>query len=44
VAFPVGSAGKFTVGARHKWASTSTSDTRPWTDGMQLYVGLELAH
>ncbi len=42
VAFPVGSAGKFKVGARHKWAGTS--DTRPWTDGMQLYVGLELAH
>ncbi len=41
VAFPVSSAGKLKVGARHKWASTP--DPRPWTDGMQLYLGLELA-
>jgi hypothetical protein len=41
VAFPVGSNGKVRVGAKHKWASTSTP--QPWTDGMQLYLGLELA-
>jgi hypothetical protein len=41
LAFPFGSSGKVRVGARHKWASTPTP--QPWTDGMQLYLGLELA-
>lgn len=41
LAFPVGSAGKFQFGARHRWASTP--EARPWSDGMQLYLGLELA-
>jgi hypothetical protein len=42
LAVPVGSTGKFKVGARHQWASTP--NTRPSTDSMQLYLGLELAH
>jgi hypothetical protein len=41
LAFPVGNTGKFRVGARHKWANTPTPS--PWSDGMQLYLGLELA-
>jgi hypothetical protein len=41
LAFPVGSAGKFQLGAKHSW--TGTADQRPWTDTMQLYMGLELA-
>jgi hypothetical protein len=42
LALPVGDAGKFKVGARHKWTSTTTN-TQPWTDAVQLYLGLELA-
>jgi hypothetical protein len=41
LAFPVGTAGKLQLGARHRW--TNTADPRPWTDGMQLYMGVELA-
>ncbi len=41
VAFPVGASGKVRVGARHKWANTPTPS--PWSEGMQLYLGLELA-
>jgi hypothetical protein len=43
LAFPVGQAGKFNVGARHQWTSSLTP-TGAWTDSMQVYVGLELAH
>jgi hypothetical protein len=41
LAFPVGSAGKFQLGARHRWAGSP--EAKPWSDGMQLYLGLELA-
>jgi hypothetical protein len=41
LAFPVGGAGKVQVGARHRWQNTP--DPRPGSDGMQLYLGLELA-
>ncbi len=41
LAFPVGSVGKLKVGAKHQW--TGALDQRsPWTDNMQLYLGLEL--
>jgi hypothetical protein len=43
LAFPVGGAGKLQVGARHSWTNTTTNEPRPWTDNMQLYLGLELA-
>jgi hypothetical protein len=42
LAFPVGGGGKLKVGARHRWAGLY--DPRPWTDSMQLYMGLELSH
>jgi hypothetical protein len=41
LAFPVGAAGKVQFGARHRWQNTP--ELRPWSDGMQLYLGLELA-
>jgi hypothetical protein len=41
LAFPVGSAGKFQLGARQSW--TNTTNAQPWTENRQLYLGLELA-
>jgi hypothetical protein len=40
LAVPLGALGKFSVGARHSWEETTTA--RPWTDGMQLYIGVDL--
>jgi hypothetical protein len=40
LAFPVGGNGKFRVGARHHWENYA--EPRPLSDGMQLYLGLEL--
>jgi hypothetical protein len=40
LALPLGNSGKLRLGARHHWAASP--DPRPWSDGMQLYVGLEL--
>jgi hypothetical protein len=40
LAFPVGTNGKFRVGARHHWENYA--EPRPLSDGMQLYLGLEL--
>jgi hypothetical protein len=42
LAFPFAGTGKLKVGARHHW--TGVADPRPWTDGMQLYMGVEWAH
>jgi hypothetical protein len=38
----VGEASKVQVGARHRWQNTD--EPQPWSQGMQLYLGLELAH
>jgi hypothetical protein len=40
VAFPLGDAGQFRVGAKHQWENSSTP--RDWKEGMQLYLGVEL--
>jgi hypothetical protein len=40
LAFPVGTAGKFKVGAKHHWENYT--EPKPWSDGMQVYFGLEL--
>lgn len=40
LAIPVGTAGKLRIGARHRW--DITPEPRPLTDGLQLYLGLEL--
>jgi hypothetical protein len=40
LAIPVGPGGKVQLGARHLWQNTP--DPRPWPDGMQLYLGLQL--
>jgi hypothetical protein len=40
LAFPVGSNGKLRLGARHKWENAPTP--QPLSDGMQVYLGLEL--
>jgi hypothetical protein len=40
LAVPLGDAGQFKVGARHQWDNAPTA--RPWGEGMQLYLGLEL--
>jgi hypothetical protein len=39
LAFPVGNTGKFKVGAKHRWEMVP--EPRPWSEGMQLYLGLE---
>ncbi|HZY87396.1 MAG TPA: hypothetical protein VFE78_21345 [Gemmataceae bacterium] len=41
LAFPVGAAGKFQLGAKHKWQDTAGS--RTGADSTQLYMGLELS-
>ncbi len=41
LAFPVGSTGKLKLGAKHQWTGLLDQKT-PWTDSMQLYLGLEL--
>jgi hypothetical protein len=41
LAFPVGAAGKFQLGAKHKWQNTG--DARTGADSTQLYMGLELS-
>ncbi len=40
LAIPLGNGGHFRVGAKHSWEAQPT--TRPWTDGMQLYLGVGL--
>jgi hypothetical protein len=40
LAVPVGANGKLNLGARHSWESTPAA--RPWTDGMEVYIGLDL--
>jgi hypothetical protein len=40
LAFPLGTSGIFRVGAKHSWENTPTA--RPWTDGMQVYIGVDL--
>jgi hypothetical protein len=40
LAVPLGNLGKFSVGAKHNWEDISGN--RPWTDGMQLYIGVDL--
>lgn len=40
VAVPLGSAGKLRVGAKRQWQNLD--GPRPWTEGMELYVGVEL--
>ena len=40
LAFPVGTAGKFQVGARHRWQNSPTSTTG--LNSQELYLGLEL--
>jgi hypothetical protein len=47
LAVPLGTAAKFQVGARHEWegdltARNSSSTSRSWADGMQLYLGFEI--
>jgi hypothetical protein len=41
LAFPVGGSGKLKLGAKHQWTGLLDQKT-PWTDSMQLYLGLEL--
>jgi hypothetical protein len=41
LAIPVGAAGKFQLGAKHKWQDTAGS--RAGTDSTQVYMGLELS-
>jgi hypothetical protein len=40
VAIPIGAAGHLRLGARHEWQDLPVA--RPWTDGMQLYLGVGL--
>src|SRR5262245_4797714 len=40
LAVPLGSAGKFRLGAKHQWQNAE--QPRPWTEGMQVYFGIEL--
>lgn len=40
VAVPLGDSGQFRLGARHQWENAPTY--RPWGEGMQLYLGVEL--
>ncbi len=40
LAIPMGTAGKFTLGAKHQWEGAT--DPRAATDSTQLYLGLEL--
>jgi hypothetical protein len=40
LAVPLGNLGKVSVGAKHSWENTPAP--RPWTDGMQLYIGVDL--
>jgi hypothetical protein len=40
-AVPLGRAGDLRLGAKHQWED-QPGVTRPWTDGMQLYLGLGL--
>jgi hypothetical protein len=42
LAIPVGQNGKFRVGARHHWENYA--EPHPLSEGMQLYLGLELFH
>jgi hypothetical protein len=41
LAFPVGAAGKFQLGAKHKWQDAPSS--RTGADSTQLYMGLQLS-
>jgi hypothetical protein len=43
LAIPVGSAGKFKVGAKRQWTGLMDQRTA-WSDNTQLYLGLELSH
>lgn len=40
LALPLGKKGSFRLGAKHNWENTPAP--KPWTDGMQLYVGVDL--
>jgi hypothetical protein len=40
LALPLGNLGKINVGAKHSWENTPAP--RPWTDGMQFYIGVDL--
>jgi hypothetical protein len=40
VAFPLGRLGQFRIGAKHSWDSATMP--RLWTDGMQVYLGVDL--
>jgi hypothetical protein len=43
LAIPVGDSGRFRLGAKHQWESTTTTTAKSsWLDGMQLYLGFEL--
>jgi hypothetical protein len=42
LAVPVGATGKLRLGATHQWEATPATDTRPWTESMELFLGLEL--
>jgi hypothetical protein len=42
LAFPLGTAGKFKLGAKRHWENVP--DPRPLADSVQLYLGLELTH
>jgi hypothetical protein len=42
-ALPLGTAGDVRVGAKHQWEDLP-GPARPWTDGMQLYLGVGLKH
>jgi hypothetical protein len=42
VVVPVGRAGNLRLGARHQWENLTVP--RPWTEGVQVYLGLELKH
>ncbi len=39
-AIPLGNAGQIRLGARHAWEEQPVP--RPWTEGMQLYLGVGL--
>jgi hypothetical protein len=40
LALPLGSKGTVRLGARHSWENTPAP--RPWTEGMQVYIGVDL--
>jgi hypothetical protein len=40
LAIPLGEAGQFRLGAKHSWENTPA--VKPWTEGMQLYIGVDL--